>query len=81
MRLAIAVGAAAIILGLSTSGFAAGKPAVVVGVFIKAGAENAGLARAFQGLPGKSGDTSAPAAGTIDARALLPADKTFFTYA
>ena len=60
---------------------AAGKPAVVVGVFIKAGKENAGLAKAFQGLPARSGDKSAPAGATIDARALLPADKTFFTYA
>ena len=59
---------------------AAGKPIAVVGVFIKAGAENTGLARAFQGLPAKSGDTIAPVGGTIDARALLPADKTFFTY-
>ena len=59
---------------------AAGKPAVVVGVFIKAGTEHAGLAGAFQGLPAKSGDKSAPAGGMIDARALLPADKTFFTY-
>jgi carbonic anhydrase len=59
----------------------AGKPAVVVGVFIKAGRENAGLARAFQALPAKSGDKGAPAGTTIDAGALLPADKTFFTYA
>ena len=60
---------------------AAGKPAVVVGVFIKSGTEHAGLARAFQALPAKSGDKSAPAGGMIDARALLPADKTFSTYA
>ena len=59
---------------------AAGKPAVVVGVFIKAGTEHAGLAGAFQGLPARSGDKSAPSGGMIDARALLPADKTFFTY-
>ncbi len=59
---------------------AAGKPVAVVGVFIKAGKESAALARAFQGLPAKSGDKSAPAGGMIDARALLPADKTFFTY-
>jgi carbonic anhydrase len=59
----------------------AGKPAVVVGVFIKAGKEHAGLARAFQDLPARPGDTRAPAGGTIDARLLLPADKTFFTYA
>ena len=59
---------------------AAGKPAVVVGVFIKAGKEHAGLAGAFQGLPARSGDKSAPAGGMIDARALLPADKTFVTY-
>jgi carbonic anhydrase len=60
---------------------AAGKPAVVVGVFIKTGKENAGLAKAFQSLPAKSGDKSAPDGAMIDAHALLPADKTFFTYA
>jgi carbonic anhydrase len=59
---------------------AAGKAVAVVGVFIKAGAEQAGLAKAFQALPARSGDTSAPAGATIDARALLPADRTFFTY-
>ena len=59
---------------------AAGKPDVVVGVFIKPGRENAGLAKAFQALPVKSGETIAPAGATIDARALLPDDKTFFTY-
>ena len=37
---------------------AAGKPVAVVGVFIKAGKENAGLAKAFQSLPAKSGDKS-----------------------
>jgi len=58
----------------------AGKPVAVVGVFIKAGKENAGLTKAFQDLPAKSGDKRAPAGATIDARALLPADKTFFTY-
>jgi carbonic anhydrase len=60
---------------------AAGTPVAVVGVFIKAGKENAGMAKAFQSLPAKSGDKSAPAGATIDARVLLPADKTFFTYA
>jgi len=60
---------------------AAGKPAAVVGVFIKEGNEDSGVARAFTSLPTKSGDKSAPAGATIDARALLPADKTFFTYA
>jgi carbonic anhydrase len=38
------------------------------------------LAKAFQSLPAKSGDKNASAGVTIDARALLPADKTFFTY-
>jgi len=60
---------------------AAGKPAAVVGVFVRPGTENAALARAFQSLPAKEGDTSAPPGDTIDAGALLPADKTFFTYA
>src|SRR5580765_353730 len=59
---------------------AAGKPAAVLGVFIKAGKENAGLARAFQGLPAHSGEQSAPAGATVDAHVLLPADQTFFTY-
>jgi len=59
---------------------AGGKPAAVVGVFVKAGAAHAGLAKAFQNLPAKSGGTSAPAGVMIDAGALLPADKTFFTY-
>jgi carbonic anhydrase len=59
---------------------AAGNPAAVVGVFIRAGTENAALARAFQNLPAKEGDKIAPPGETIDAGALLPADKTFFTY-
>jgi carbonic anhydrase len=59
---------------------AGGKPAVVVAVFIKAGKENAALARAFQALPAHEGNTAAPAGVTIDAGALLPADHTFFTY-
>ena len=41
---------------------AAGKPAAVVGVFIRAGKENAALARAFRSLPAKEGrQDSAPA--------------------
>ncbi len=60
---------------------AAGKPAAVVGVFIRAGRENAALARAFQSLPAKEGDKIARMGEIIDAGALLPADKTFFTYA
>jgi len=60
---------------------AAGKPAVVVAVFIRSGKENAALARAFQSLPAKEGDKMARPGETIDAVAFLPADKTFFTYA
>ena len=60
---------------------AAGKPAAVVGIFVKAGKEHAGLAKAFQNLPAHSGDKSEPAGATIDASSLLPADRTFFTYA
>jgi carbonic anhydrase len=60
---------------------AVGKPTAVVGVFIDAGKENSALARAFQSLPAKSGNKIAPAGALIDAGALLPADKTFFTYA
>ena len=60
---------------------AAGKPAVVVGVFFRRGKEDAALVRAFQNLPAKEGDKLAPSGVTIDAGGLLPADKTFFTYA
>ncbi len=60
---------------------AAGKPAVVVAVFIQEGKENVALAPAFQSLPAKEGDTVARPGETIDAAALLPADRTFFTYA
>ena len=60
---------------------AAGKPAAVVAILITAGREHAGLARAFQALPAKSGDKATPVGVMIDARTLLPADKTFLTYA
>jgi len=60
---------------------AAGQPAVVVGVFIREGVENAALARAFRSLPAKEGETIVPHGERVDAGALLPADKTFFTYA
>jgi carbonic anhydrase len=59
---------------------AAGKPVAVVGVFIKAGRENAGLAKAFQMLPAKEGDKNEPAGATVNADSVLPADRTFFTY-
>lgn len=59
---------------------AAAKPAAVVAVFIQAGKENVALARAFQSLPAKEGDTVARPGETIDAAALLPRDRTFFTY-
>ena len=59
---------------------AAGKPAVVVGVFIRAGQENAALARAFQNLPAKAGEKVDRPSEIIEAGAVLPADKTFFTY-
>jgi len=60
---------------------ASGNPVAVVGIFVRAGTMNAPLSRAFQRLPAKEGETIAPVGGTIDAGALLPADKTFFTYA
>jgi len=60
---------------------AAGKPSVVVGVFIQAGKENTTLAKAFQSLPAREGEQRAPAGGIIDADALLPSDQTYFTYA
>jgi carbonic anhydrase len=59
----------------------AGKAAVVVAVLIQAGNENVALAPAFRSLPPKEGGTVAPAGEHIDAAALLPADKSFFTYA
>jgi carbonic anhydrase len=59
---------------------ATGKPATVVGIFIQAGRENAALARVFRSLPAKAGEKIARPGETIDAGALLPADKSFFTY-
>jgi carbonic anhydrase len=58
----------------------AGKPALVVGVFVREGAENAALAAAFRALPGKEGDSSAPAGATVDASAVLPAAGAHFAY-
>jgi carbonic anhydrase len=59
---------------------AAGKPAVVVALFIREGRENAALARAFQSLPARAGEKVDRPNETIEAGALLPADRTFFTY-
>lgn len=60
---------------------AGGKPVAVVGIFIRSGNEDVGVTKAFQGLPAHEGDKRAPAGATIDARALLPVDRAFFTYA
>jgi carbonic anhydrase len=57
-----------------------GAPAVVVGVFITTGAENAALATAFRNLPKKEGDISEPSGAFINAAALLPSNRTLFTY-
>ena len=59
---------------------AAGKAALVVGVFLEKGAENAALAPAFRALPRASGETLAPAGERIDPSRLLPKDRTYLTY-
>lgn len=58
---------------------AAGKPALVVGVFVREGARNAALDAAFANLPKAAGQKSEPA-GAVDASALLPADSSHFAY-
>ncbi|MGH9365442.1 MAG: carbonic anhydrase [Thermoanaerobaculia bacterium] len=58
----------------------AGKPALVVGVFVREGAENAALAAAFRALPGKKDESSEPAGATVDASGVLPASRTHFAY-
>lgn len=57
-----------------------GAPAVVAGVFITTGAENQALATAFRNLPKKEGDISEPSGAFINAAALLPSNRTHFTY-
>ena len=59
---------------------AAGKPGLVVGVFVKQGAENAALAAAFRALPGKKDESSEPAGATVDASGVLPASRAHFAY-
>jgi len=58
----------------------AGKPALVVGVFVKEGRANAALESVFQNLPKHEGEKSEPAGATVDAAALLPADRSHFAY-
>ena len=58
----------------------AGKPALVVGVFVKEGAANAALAPVFAALPAHAGDKSAPSGASVDAAAFLPGDHSFFAY-
>jgi carbonic anhydrase len=59
---------------------AAGNAALVVGVFLEEGAENAALAPAFHALPRAAGETLAPAGERIDPSRLLPKDRTYFAY-
>ena len=59
----------------------AGRPALVVGIFIKAGAANATLSTAFSNLPRHAGEERKPAGATINPTQLLPTDKAFFKYA
>lgn len=58
----------------------AGKPALVVGVLVKEGKANAALDAVFASLPKHEGEKSAPAGATVDASALLPADRSHFAY-
>jgi carbonic anhydrase len=57
-----------------------GAPAVVVGIFIKRGAENQALATAFRNLPQNKGDVSQPLGAVINASTLLPRNRTHFQY-
>jgi carbonic anhydrase len=57
-----------------------GNPALVVAVFIKAGAVNNVLLNAFSHLPKHAGQVSAPLGAVLNASALLPHDKDFFQY-
>ncbi len=59
---------------------ASGNAALVVGVFIQAGAVNTALLNAFQHLPKHEGEVSAPVGAVINASALLPRDRSFFQY-
>ncbi len=59
---------------------ASGAPAVVVGIFIKRGAENQALATAFRNLPRNEGDVSQPLGAVINAESLLPRNRTHFLY-
>jgi carbonic anhydrase len=59
---------------------AAGKAALVVGVFLEEGDENTALAPAFRALPRASGETLAPAGTRIDPSRLLPKDRTYLAY-
>ena len=58
----------------------AGKPALVVGLLVKEGRDNAALDTVFASLPKASGDKGEPAGATVDAAALLPADRSHFAY-
>jgi carbonic anhydrase len=57
-----------------------GGPALVVGVFIKRGAENQALSTAFRNLPQNEGDVSQPLGVVINAESLLPRNRTHFLY-
>jgi len=59
---------------------AAGKPALVVGILVQEGRDNAALDAVFANLPKASGDKSEPAGATVDAGALLPPDRSHFAY-
>jgi carbonic anhydrase len=58
-----------------------GKPAAVVGIFVKAGATNAALASTFNNLPQTTDGKVSPAGEMIDASKLLPTSKLYEAYA
>jgi len=59
---------------------AEGKPGLVLGVFVKEGAENAPLAAPFRTLPAEKDQKSEPSGATIDATGVLPASHARFAY-
>ena len=58
----------------------AGKPALVLGIFVKEGAENAALKPLLASFPKTAGAKSEPAGASIDVGALLPADRAHYAY-
>jgi carbonic anhydrase len=57
-----------------------GKPALVLGIFVKEGAENAALKPLLESFPKTAGEKSEPAGASIDVGGLLPADRAHYAY-